>query len=273
VLNQAPIQLFLCGIQYQLNQTIMIIDKTKPVMVSGATGYVAGWLIKKLLEDGITVHATVRNPDKKEKVKHLDDIAAKSSGTIRYFKADLLDQGSFAEAMEGCELVYHTASPFVINVEDPQRDLVDPAVKGTINVLEQANKTTSVKRVVLTSSCAAIYSDSIDTVNAPGGKITEEVWNTAASLDHQPYSFSKTLAEREAWKIADAQNRWDLVVINPSGVFGPGLNTDVNVSESINLIKTLGDGSMKSGVPNMGFGAVDVMPPLRLNAKCTLRKQ
>ena len=234
------------------------IDKSKPVMVTGATGYVAGWLVKRLLEDGLTVHAAVRNPDKKEKTQHLDAIASESPGTIRYFKADLLDDGSFAEAMEGCELVYHTASPFTSNFSDPQKELIEPAVEGTRNVLEQANKTGSVKRVVLTSSCAAIYSDASDIKNAPNGILTEDVWNTTASLDHQPYSYSKTLAEKKAWEINENQDRWDLVTINPSLVMGPALNAGSVTSESYNILKQMGDGTMKSGAPRMGIGMVDV---------------
>lgn len=234
------------------------IDKTKPVMVTGANGYVASWLVKKLIEDGITVHAAVRNPNKKEKYAHLDAIAEKAPGNIKYFAADLLKEGSYAEAMEGCELVYHTASPFTLDIKDPQKQLIDPALKGTANVLEQANKTESVKRVVVTSSCAAIYTDAIDTVNAPGGKITEEIWNTTASLDYQPYSYSKTVAEKKAWEICHQQDRWDLVVINPSFVMGPALNPKSATSESVSMLTQMGDGTLKMGVPNMGFGVVDV---------------
>ncbi|RME92977.1 MAG: NAD-dependent epimerase/dehydratase family protein [Bacteroidetes bacterium] len=234
------------------------IDKSKPVMVTGATGYVAGWLVKKLLEEGHTVHAAVRQPDRKEKVAHLDAIAAKASGTIRYFKADLLQAGSYAEAMAGCELVYHTASPFVTDVEDPQRDLIDPAVKGTANVLHSANETPSVKRVVVTSSCAAIYTDAIDCQRAPEGKLTEDVWNTTASLDYQPYSYSKTLAEKKAWEIARSQTQWDLVTINPSLVLGPPLNPKSVTSESFNILRQLVDGTMKIGAPKLGLGVVDV---------------
>jgi nucleoside-diphosphate-sugar epimerase len=236
----------------------MNIDKTKPVLVTGATGYVAGWLVKKLLEEGITVHAAVRNPDKKEKIQHLNAIAEKSTGTIKYFKTDLLDNGSYAEAMQGCEVVFHTASPFALNVNDAQKDLVDPAVKGTRNVLEEANKTSSVKRVVVTSSCAAIYSDAKECANYPNGEITESIWNETASLNYQPYSYSKTMAEKEAWKIAEAQNNWELVTINPSFVMGPFLNPKATTSESFNVMKQMGDGSFKSGAPKMGIGVVDV---------------
>jgi nucleoside-diphosphate-sugar epimerase len=241
------------------NQKIMTqIDKKKPVLVTGATGYVAGWLVKKLLEEGITVHAAVRNPDNKKKVAHLDEIAAKTNGTIKYFKSDLLQPGSYAEAMQGCELVYHTASPFTSDYKDPQKELIDPAVNGTANVLETANKTPSVKRVVLTSSCAAIYTDASDIENTPDKILTEEVWNTTASLDYQPYSYSKTLAEQKAWEINKGQSQWDLVTINPSFVMGPALNAQSSTSESISVLKQLGDGTMKMGAPKMGVGVVDV---------------
>lgn len=234
------------------------IDNTKPVMVTGATGYVAGWLVKRLLEEGMTVHAAVRNPDNKEKLAHLDKIASGSKGSIKYFKSDLLDRGSYAEAMKGCELVYHTASPFTLDIKDPQKDLIDPAVKGTENVLESANQTPSVKRVVVTSSCAAIYTDAIDSHSAPGGMLTEKVWNETSSLEYQPYSYSKTLAEKRAWEMAEGQKQWDLVTINPAMVLGPFLNAQLNTSESLEILKQLGDGTMKMGAPRMGIGLVDV---------------
>ena len=233
------------------------IDPQAPVMVTGATGYVAGWLVKKLLQEGHTVHAAIRDPENEEKLRFLNGLAAEAPGSIRYFKADLTEPGSYAEPMQGCELVFHTASPFTLDVEDPVKDLIQPAKLGTRNVLEQANRTPSVQRVVVTSSCAAIYGDNIDLRNTPDGIFTEEIWNTSSSVDHQPYSYSKTLAEREAWKIHDAQDRWDLVVINPSLVIGPGINPH-GTSESFNIMKHFGDGTLKAGVPRMGLGVVDV---------------
>lgn len=235
-----------------------VIDKTKPVFVSGANGYVASWLVKKLLEEGHTVHAAVRNPNDDDKVGHLKDIAKNTKGELKLFKSDLLTPGSYEEAMKDCELVYHTASPFTSNYKDPQKELIEPAVHGTENVLQTASKTPSVKRVVDTSSCAAIYTDAIDSVNAPNGVLTEDVWNTTASLKHQPYSYSKTLAEKKAWEIADAQNQWDLITINMSLVLGPPLNPNQTTSESMNILKQMGDGTMKMGAPKMGMGLVDV---------------
>lgn len=234
-----------------------IIDRTLPVMVTGATGYIAGVLVKRLLAEGLTVHATVRDPDSTNKLQYLNAIADNSPGQIKYFKADLMEEGSYAEAMAGCQLVFHTASPFKIRVEDPQKELVDPAKLGTRNVLEEACRTPSVKRVVLTSSCAAIYGDNADLHNTPDGIFTEGTWNTSSSLLHNPYSYSKTIAEREAWKINDSQVKWDLVVINPTLVIGPGINPNGD-SESFTFIRRMGDGTLKSGIPRWGFGVVDV---------------
>ena len=232
-------------------------DTETPVMVTGATGYVAGWLVKRLLEEGFTVHAAVRDPSKKEKVQHLNEMAEASEGEIKFFKADLLKDGSYADAMEGCSVVFHTASPFQSRVKDPQKDLVDPAVKGTENVLNSVKKTKSVKRVVLTSSVAAIYGVPEDIAKAPNETLTEDVWNTSSSLEVTPYNYSKTLAEKAAWKIAKGQKSWDLVVINPALVFGPG-TAKTQTSESFNVIKSMVSGRMADGAPNMRLGAVDV---------------
>lgn len=233
------------------------MNKQNPIMVTGATGYVAGQLIKKLLEQGLTVHATVRNPDKTENLKYLNAIADKSEGKIKYFKADLLENNSFDQAIKGCEIVFHTASPFIMDVKDPQQDLVAPALLGTRNVLESVNKEESVKRVVVTSSCAAIYGDNAELEKVPNGVLTEEMWNTTSTLAHNPYSYSKTVAELEAWKMHEQQNRWQLITINPSLVMGPGLNPYA-YSESYNIIKQFGDGTMRTGVPNWELGVVDV---------------
>ncbi len=236
------------------------IDPKAPVLVTGATGYVAGRLVETLLARGHTVHAAVRDPENAAKLRFLDALAAEAPGptrSIRYFRADLLEPGSYADAMGGCELVFHTASPFTLDVEDPVKELIEPAKEGTRNVLEQADGTPSVKRVVVTSSCAAIYGDNADLRTTPEGVFTEEVWNTSSSVDHQPYSYSKTLAEREAWAICGRQDRWDLVTVNPSLVLGPGLDPH-GTSESFQIMKQFGDGTLKGGVPRCGFGVVDV---------------
>lgn len=230
---------------------------TAPVLVTGASGYVAGWLVKGLLEAGFTVHAAVRDSSSQTKVGHLAEMAADAPGRIAFFKADLLDDGSYGEAMAGCEVVFHTASPFTSRITEPQRDLVDPALVGTRNVLTTAASTPAVRRVVVTSSCAAIYGDNVDVARAPNQTLTEAQWNQTSRLDHQPYFYSKTVAERAAWEIADAQDQWRLVTINPSLVVGPGVAA-AHTSESFRVIKQLADGTMKTGAPPLEIGMVDV---------------
>ncbi len=233
------------------------VDKNQPVLVTGANGYVAGHVVKRLLEEGVTVHAAIRDINNPEKTKHLQALADSSPGEIKFFETDLLKEGSYAKGMEGCSIVFHTASPFSIRVNDPQKDLVDPALLGTRNVLEEAKKHSSVQRVVLTSSCAAIYGDNADIQHASGGTLTEDVWNETSSLDHQPYCYSKTVAEKEAWKVAKSQSQWRLVVVNPGLVIGPGISPN-STSESYKLVQQMGDGTLKMGAPRLGFGVVDV---------------
>ncbi|MGH8505790.1 MAG: SDR family oxidoreductase [Stenotrophobium sp.] len=234
------------------------INSSAPVLVTGAAGYIASWLVKDLLEAGHTVHGTVRDPHKKKGLEHLHKLAAAHPDKLKLFAADLLTSGSFDIAMQGCELVMHTASPFVISgIKDAYEDLVRPAVEGTRNVLESANRCASVKRVVLTSSEAAIYGDNIDAKDAPNHTLDESNWNTSSSLEHQPYPYSKVSAEKEAWAIQKKQSRWDLVTINPGLVLGPSL-TRASASTSLVFIKQLTNGTMFPAAPDLPMGVADV---------------
>ncbi|BBD99680.1 hypothetical protein SAMIE_1031810 [Sphingobium amiense] len=225
------------------------------MLVTGATGYVAGWVVKMLLDAGITVHATVRDPLDVRKVGHLQAMADAAPGTIRLFKADLLEPGSHRDAMQGCRIVMHTASPFLApsRISDPQRDVVDPALKGTRDILETANRVASVERIVVTGSIIAIADPQSTRDNAR----TEADWNESATLETGAYALSKVLAEREAWKIAAEQNRWKLVVINPGFVVGPGVSAS-QTSASFDYFRALVDGTYKDGVPSFDVGTVDV---------------
>ncbi len=234
------------------------IDKSKPVLVTGGTGYLASWIIKQLLEKGIPVHATVRDIHNKKKIAFLLDIAEKANGQLKLFEADLLKDRSFDQSMIGCELVIHTASPFFVSkIKDPKRELIEPAEKGTKNVLNSANKSKSVRRVVLTSSVAAIYGDAKDAEDIPSRTFDETYWNTTSNEKHQPYSYSKTLAEKKAWELAGLQDKWDLVVINPAFIIGPSLNASSKGTSNTVIIQ-LGNGDMKMGAPDFWYGLVDV---------------
>jgi dihydroflavonol-4-reductase len=159
--------------------------------------------------------------------------------------------------MKGCELVIHTASPFVMDSKNPQKEVIEPALKGTQNVLKTVNETESVKRVVLTSSVAAIYGNGIDGQSVEGGIFNESMWNTTSTPTDGEYSYSKTVAEKEAWKICEEQKRWDLVVINPGFVLGPSLNPNA-LFESKKFMLQMGNGDLKSGAPDITMGMVDV---------------
>jgi len=241
------------------------------VLVTGGSGYIGSWVVKGLLEKGYTVRMTVRDKSKKEKYEFLTDIADKNKGELEIWEADLLKKGSFDKAALGCDSIIHMASPFILNVKDAQLDLVDPAVKGTSNVLEAANKSNSVRKVILTSSVAAIYGDAIDMKNQHLSKFTENEFNTSSSLDHQPYSFSKVQAEKKAWEIAKQQSSWELIVVNPSFVMGPSLGS-ISQSESIKFMRNILSGKFKSGAAELYFGYVDVRDVASAHIYCLENK-
>ncbi|MED6179934.1 hypothetical protein PIB30_005392 [Stylosanthes scabra] len=225
----------------------------KVVCVTGASGFIASWIVKLLLQRGYTVRATLRDPGNPKKVDHLLKLEG-AKERLQIFKADLLEEGSFDSAIDGCDGVFHTASPVMVRalINDPQTELLDPAVKGTLNVLQSCSKSPSVKRVVLTSSISAVlYADRPLTPDA----VVDETWFSVADNCRKLerwYSLSKTLAEDEAWKFAN-KNGIDMVSILPAMVAGPLLQPEVN--ESVEPILSLINGEP---FPNNVFGWVNV---------------
>ena len=238
------------------------MTNSKKVMVTGATGYIASWIVKYLLDEGYTVHAAIRNSSDEKKIKHLEKIKSSSKGTLRYFESDLLSPNSYESAMEGCEIVFHTASPFVMDSKDPQGEVIDPALEGTRNVLSTVEKIKTVKKVILTSSVAAIYGNAEDAEDIPNKTFNEKMWNTSSRADDGEYSYSKTVAEKEAWRLNENQDRWKLVVINPSFVIGPALNPLADF-ESKKFMLQMGNGDLKMGVPDVNLAMVDVRDTAR----------
>lgn len=227
------------------------------VMVTGGTGYVGSWIVKELLERGYKVHLALRNKEDEEKIRHLKVIESNSPGVLSLWEADLLKEGSFESACKGCSYVIHSASPFILNFNDPQKELIDPALKGTQNVLHAASNSGSVEKVILTSSIAAIHGDNVDMKELGIKEFSETNFNSTSSLSHQPYSYSKVLAEKKAWELAKRQVQWQLVVINPALVMGPPLSQRSH-SGSLTLMKELLGGKYRLGAPNLIFGFVDV---------------
>ncbi|XP_050872597.1 phenylacetaldehyde reductase isoform X11 [Lathyrus oleraceus] len=198
----------------------MTSGEGKVVCVTGGSGFIASWIVKFLLQRGYTVRATVRDPTgNPKKVDHLFKLDG-AKERLQLFKADLLEQGSFDTVVEGCDGVFHTASP---------AELIDPAVKGTLNVLRSCAKSPSVKRVVLTSSIAAV---AYNTRPKNPEVIVNETWFSDPDFCRESqlwYILSKTLAEAAAWEFVN-EHKIDMVVLNPTMVAGPLLQPEVNES-------------------------------------------
>jgi nucleoside-diphosphate-sugar epimerase len=188
-----------------------------PVLVTGGTGFVASHLVGTLLDQGHTVRASVRDLTRTDKVEPLRRLADGKPGTLELFEADLLHPGAFDEAMAGCRVVFHVASPFLLpeQIKDPRRDVLNPALLGTRNVLGSIERTPEVRRLVLTSTVGAIFGDYADVREMEDETLTEEYFNTTSTLENNPYHYAKTVAELEAWSAARAQDRWSMVTINP----------------------------------------------------------
>ncbi|CAH8363821.1 unnamed protein product [Eruca vesicaria subsp. sativa] len=208
------------------------------VCVTGASGYIASWIVKLLLIRGYTVRATVRDPNDQKKTDHLLALDG-AKERLKLFKANLLEEGSFDHAVDGCEAVFHTASPVTLTVDDPQAELIDPAVKGTLNVLKTCTKMSSVKRVIVTSSIAAVVAHV--SVIGPNSLVDETMFSNPNFCEEkkQWYALSKTLAEDAAWKFAKA-NEIDMIVMNPGLVIGPLLQPTLNLSVDVVVDLTKG---------------------------------
>ncbi len=221
----------------------------KPVCVTGASGFIASHIVQQLLQSGYRVLGTVRKD--KTSYPFLTELPG-ADERLELVRAQLLDEGVFDEVVARCDYVLHTASPYVLDVEDPQKDLVEPAVNGTTNVLAACKKAGGVKRVVLTSSIAAI-TDQPDSSHV----YTEDDWNDRSSLSRNPYYYSKTLAERAAWDYLEkeAKGAFELVVINPSIVIGPSLTKALNTSKQVFVDMFTG---RLPGILNISWSYVDV---------------
>ncbi|GMN26253.1 hypothetical protein TIFTF001_001237 [Ficus carica] len=191
----------------------------KVVCVTGASGYIASWLVKFLLQRGYTVKASVRDPTDPKRTEHLNSFDG-AKERLQLFKANLLEEGSFDSIVDGCDGVFHTASPVYLDVRDPQTELLEPALKGTLNVLKSCAKSPSVRRVVLTSSTAAVV---VNGKPRTPDVVVDETWFSDPNFcreTKQWYVLSKTLAEDAAWKFVKEKGI-DMVTINPAMVIGP----------------------------------------------------
>jgi dihydroflavonol-4-reductase len=217
------------------------------VLVTGGSGYIAGFIIRQLIAEGWDVNTTIRNLAREGEVRGW---LGTDNTKLRFFAADLMSDDGWADAVAGCSHVAHVASPLPTSAPKSDDELIVPAREGALRALRFA-RDAGVKRVVLTSSVAAIsYGQKGKT------RFTEADWTDVNSPDAYAYVKSKTIAERAArdW-IAREGGGLEFCTVNPSLVLGPLLAADF--STSLEAIKKLMDGSIP-GLPRLGFGIVDV---------------
>lgn len=227
----------------------MTSPMTSPILVTGGSGYIAGFLIRQLLDQGWCVHTTVRDLAREAGVREL--LKCADPEQLRFFAADLNADAGWREAAEGCTHVAHVASPLPVGLPKSADELIVPARDGALRVLKAA-RDAGVTRFVMTSSVAAISYG-----HGPGiHRFTEDDWTRLESPGIPPYVQSKTIAEKAARKwVAREGGSLEFCTINPSVVLGPLHSRDY--SASVVLIQRLLEGAMPA-LPDIGFGVVDV---------------
>ena len=217
------------------------------ILVTGGSGFIAGYLIRQLAAEGWTINATIRSLAKTDKVRALIGVP---EAQLRFFAADLTSDAGWAGAVAGCSHVAHVASPFPAAAVKHEDDLVVPAREGALRALRFA-RDAGVTRFVMTSSMAAIAYG-----HAGRSRFTEADWTNIDAREIYPYVKSKTIAERAArdWVAAEG-GALEFCTVNPSAVLGPVWGDDF--SASIEVVKKMLEGALP-GYPRLGFGIVDV---------------
>ncbi|CAH1447627.1 unnamed protein product [Lactuca virosa] len=208
----------------------------RKVCVTGASGFLASWLIKRLLSSGYHVVGTVRDPTNEAKLAHLWKLEG-AKERLRLVKAELTEEGSFDDAIMGCEGVFHTASPVLGHITNPREEILKPAVDGTLNVLRSCKKNPSLRRVVFTSSSSTVrVKDKFD----PEKPVDESSWSSVEICEKYQiwYVLSKTMAEKAAWEFCN-ENGINLVTLLPSFLVGPSLPPTLcsTASDILGLLK------------------------------------
>ncbi len=220
----------------------------KTVLVTGGTGYLAGWCIAELIRRGYRVRTTVRSPAREHEVHAAVDSEVDSHHNLTVHQADLLSDDHWDHVIEGCDYVLHVASPLPVSQPKDPDELIVPAREGTVRVVSRALEA-GVERIVLTSSVAAIRGGN------EGRALDETIWTDLSSPDLTPYVQSKTIAEQTAWGLAAERDARDRVAaVNPTVIIGPVLSDDT--SASLEVIQRLLKGM--PAMPRLGFGLVDV---------------
>ncbi|EAS07179.1 oxidoreductase, putative (macronuclear) [Tetrahymena thermophila SB210] len=218
------------------------------VLLTGASGYLAGHVLNQLLLRGYKVRATVRSLKNPKKVDHLYNINPSKNANLELVEADLTNKECWDAAMKDVDYVVHTASPFPQQVPKNEDEVIKPAVQGTENVFHAAIRN-GVKKIVINSSIASVF-----TGNTQKNYFSTSDWSQLASCP--PYEKSKTLAEKKAWEIYEKnKSKIQMTIILPGYILGPSFHANDCVSSDF-ILKV-----MKNeipGIPKVSFATVDV---------------
>ena len=230
------------------------------VLVTGASGFIAEHCIIELLKNGYSVKGSLRTMGREQEVR--DAVKTETDDTkLEFCKLDLLEDDGWEDAMWDCDYLMHVASPFVIEDPKDENELIKPAKEGTLRALNAAKKA-GIKRVVLTSSVAAVNSHMMS------GTSDHTTWTDINSKYVTPYQKSKTIAEKAAWDFynnQDNSNKMELAVINPGGVMGPQLGNDLG-GASTQIVSQLISGKFPM-IPALSFPFIDVRDVAILHLK------
>jgi dihydroflavonol-4-reductase len=207
----------------------------KKVLVTGVSGYVGQHCAAELLKKGYAVRGSVRSLTRMDEVIKGIKKEVDPKGNLEFCELDLMKDEGWEKAMEGCDYVLHVASPFVVKEPKDENELIKPAVDGTLRALKAA-KNTGVKRIVLTSSTAAMQGGQTGII-----KINQDSWSNTNANNITAYFKSKTLAEKRAWEFINNQtgdSKLELVVINPGPIYGPTLTGNLS-NEAMDFFKKL----------------------------------
>ncbi|MEN4760977.1 aldehyde reductase [Chryseobacterium sp. C39-AII1] len=243
------------------------IQANKTVLVTGGTGFLGIHIILQLLQQDFNVKTTLRSLSKKDVIlKALQQGGIEDFSNLSFYEADLTEDKNWDEAVKNCDYVLHVASPFPAQDPKDENELIIPARDGALRILK-ASRDAGVKRVVLTSSFAAVgYS-----INNENHIFTEEDW-TDSNVELPAYIKSKTIAEQSAWEFIEKQgNGLELSVINPVGIFGPVIGGITSASLDIAV-----SGILKGNLeytPTFTMGVVDVRDVADIHIKAMLHPQ
>ncbi len=224
---------------------------SKLVVLTGVTGFIAKRIAFDLLEAGYSVRGSLRSAKRADEVRDAlrDRLSDPTTlDRLSFVELDLADDDGWAEAMEGADALFHTASPFPMSQPKDENDIIQPAVEGTLRALRAA-QAAGVTRVVLTSSVVSIEAKD------KAGAYSEDDWSDTNHPKSNAYYKSKTLAERAAWDFVANHPEMQLTTVNPALVLGEPM--DANYGTSLELIERI-LGGKDPMVPDIGFGVVDV---------------